>query len=118
MSEIKTKTPAQTKDFVAAVAQKQHWQVNPEQNFVEKIYQGLTTNHNRYGYFLCPCRDGDGLREADRDIMCPCAYAKPDIAEFGHCFCGLFLSQDFADSESEPGSIPERRYQDPPEAKI
>ena len=116
MSEIKTKTPAQTKEFVEAVANKQQWKINPERNFVEKITEGLTTNHNRYGYFLCPCRDGDGLRETDRDIICPCAYAKADIAESGHCFCGLFLSSDFAASGATPDTIPERRYQNPAEA--
>lgn len=103
------KTPEQTATFIEAVANKQGWVATPDQPFLHKICEGLTRNYQRYGYYLCPCRDGDGEREADRDIICPCVYAKADTAEFGHCFCGLYLSRDFAASGKEPSSIPERR---------
>jgi ferredoxin-thioredoxin reductase catalytic subunit len=105
----KKKTPADAHLFIQAVAKKQEWQVNPDTGFVDYLAAGLARNYNTYGYFLCPCRDGDGERPLDKDIICPCEYVVADHAEFGHCLCGLYLSKAFAESGVEPASIPERR---------
>ena len=105
------KTPAQAAEFIDNVARLRGWVANPDESFRGILADGLATNANRYGYFLCPCRDGDGDRSADRDIICPCTYAEQDIAEYGQCFCGLFLSKARAESGGELKQIPERRYQ-------
>lgn len=105
----KQKTPEHARQFVAAVAQHQGWAANPDEEFLSDLATGLARNYNRYGYYLCPCRDGDGDRDEDRDIICPCDYARPDIEEYGHCFCALFLAKEFAASGTTPRSIPERR---------
>jgi ferredoxin-thioredoxin reductase catalytic chain len=85
------------------------WRLNPDQDFRAGLLGGLTTNFKRYGYFLCPCRDSLGRREADRDVICPCNYAEADIAEYGHCFCALYLNEGFLASGRTPAQIPERR---------
>ena len=103
------KSPEQTAAFVDAVCKHQGWEPNPNTAFRMRVEQGLARNYGRYGYFLCPCRDGEGKRAADKDIVCPCIYAKPDIAEHGHCFCGLYMSTSFAQSGKETEQIPERR---------
>lgn len=95
--------------FVTMVAEKQKWKLNSDADHLEMIIEGLTINHNRYGYFSCPCRDAEGTKEKDRDIICPCVYCVPDQKEYGHCYCGLYLSTDFYDSGKVPASIPERR---------
>lgn len=105
----KHKTSEDARLFIDAVAAKQGWAVNPDAGFVNQLAVGLAANYNRFGYYLCPCRDGDGERSADDDIICPCDYARPDQAEYGHCLCGLFLSPEFAESGQQPASIPERR---------
>ncbi|NCN04063.1 MAG: ferredoxin:thioredoxin reductase [Spirochaetales bacterium] len=105
----KLKTPADSALFVQKVAEKQGWVPNPDEEFRKKIEAGLAENYNRYGYFLCPCRDGDGDRQADKDITCPCDYNVPDQKEYGHCFCGLFLSPEFAATGAPLQGIPERR---------
>lgn len=105
------KTSADAAKFVEKVAAKQGWVPNPDLEFRRKIEEGLAVNYNRYGYFLCPCRDGDGDRASDRDITCPCDYNLADQKEFGHCFCGLFLSPEFAASGKPISSIPERRIE-------
>lgn len=92
-----------------AVAEHQGWALNADDAFLDDLADGLARNYNAYGYYLCPCRDGDADREADRDIICPCDYARPDIGEHGHCFCGLFLSREFARRGATPHPIPERR---------
>lgn len=104
------KTTEQTATFAAMVAKKQGWVLNPDVEFVKTLVDGLTMNWNRYGYYLCPCRDSDGSRDADKDVLCPCAYSWSDIERHGHCFCALYLSPSFAKSGKVPGSIPERRY--------
>jgi len=103
------KTPQNALEFIRAVAKHQGWDVNPDDEFLSDLAHGLAQNYNTYGYYLCPCRDGDGERDADRDIICPCDYAVPDQKEYGHCFCGLFLTKAFARSGETPRPIPERR---------
>lgn len=108
----RTKTPEDARLFMEAVAQHNGWALNPDESFLADLADGLARNYNSYGYFLCPCRDGDGARDEDRDIICPCDYARPDQAEYGHCFCGLFLTREFAESNGTPHPIPERRNRD------
>jgi len=103
------KSTERVREFVFRVARHQGWEVIGDEPFLADLVEGLKENYNRYGYFLCPCRDGTGDRDKDRDILCPCVYAAEDIAEYGHCFCGLFLSRAFAESGSFPNQIPERR---------
>ena len=105
----RAKTPENALAFITAVARHNGWEVNPDSDFVNDLAVGLATNYNRYGYFLCPCRDGDGDRGEDKDIICPCDYSRPDQDEYGHCFCGLFLSREFARKGVAPQPIPERR---------
>jgi len=109
----KTKSPADTRSFIDMVADKQKWKVNPDNGFVDMLVVGLTKNYNRYGYFACPCREADGTREKDVDIICPCAYCRPDQKEYGHCYCWLFLVPDFFDTGKQPQYIPDRRQLNP-----
>lgn len=106
------KTLDQTRVFTEMVAAKQGWALNADPDFYGTLVDGLTKNYNRYGYYLCPCRDTEGSREADKPAICPCVWSRADIPEFGHCFCALYLSKDFAASGKEPRAIPDRRYED------
>lgn len=106
------KTREDTAKFAEMVANKQGWVVNPDTNFTTMLLEGLTTNWNRYGYYLCPCRDSDGSREADAAIICPCKYSFGDIERYGHCYCALYLSKTFAQSGKSPEAIPDRRYEE------
>jgi ferredoxin-thioredoxin reductase catalytic chain len=97
------------KDYTAKIAASRGWVLNQNEEFLESIQLGLLKNAQRLGYYQCPCRDSWDDREKDSDIICPCEYSAADIEEFGQCFCGLFLDDDFEESGSEPESIPERR---------
>ncbi len=59
---------------------------NKDRALVDDLLDGLLLNKERYGYMLCPCRLGTGDREKDRDIICPCDYREPDVAEYGACY--------------------------------
>ena len=104
------KTSADTRRFAGMVAEKQRWSLNPDTEFTDSLIEGLTVNWNRYGYFLCPCRDTEGSREADSGVICPCKYAPADIEQHGHCFCALYLDRKFAAQGSIPAGIPDRRF--------
>jgi len=83
--------------------------LNPDWKIVKPLLEGLLKNGERYGYRTCPCRPAMGELEKDRDIICPCEYAKADIEEFGACYCWLYVSQDWIDGKVSHRQIPERR---------
>ncbi len=95
--------------FAENVASRNGWLVNPDTDFRDSVVEGLFNNYGSLGYMLCPCRESWEDREKDRDVICPCDYCSDDIAEFGHCYCGLYVSEEFAKSGEEAGSLPERR---------
>ena len=64
----KEKKIEETRKFVEMVAKKNGWKLNPDTEFIDSLIEGLTINYNRYGYYNCPCRDGDGIKEKDKDI--------------------------------------------------
>ncbi len=96
-------------EFARNAADRNGWSVQPDKAFLKTVLDGLVKTRETYGYYLCPCREGWNDRVKDRDITCPCEYASEDIDEFGHCYCGLFLSEEMAKSGQPPGAIPDRR---------
>ena len=96
-------------EFARKAAEKNGWALNPDGDFLAAVAKGLEASREAHGYFLCPCREGWGMRDRDRGIICPCDYAGDDIEEYGHCYCGLFFSEERAKSGEAAGSIPDRR---------
>jgi ferredoxin-thioredoxin reductase catalytic chain len=82
--------------------------LNSDPKFLQDLFEGLKMNEDRYSYPSCPCRPGTGLYEQDRDIICPCDYRDPDVAEFGACYCSLYVNQEVHDT-GKLTPIPERR---------
>ena len=87
---------------------KGYW-LNPDRAFVDGLLDGLLENTERYGYRFCPCRLATGKREKDRDLICPCDYRDDDLAEYGACYCALYVDEAVAAGEKRVRSIPERR---------
>ena len=94
-------------------AQESGYFLNPDQEFVLDLMQGILINEERYGYWACPCRLADGARERDLDIICPCDYRDPDLDEFGACYCALYVSEEIAQGQREAQPVPERRGMEP-----
>ncbi|MEW6348503.1 MAG: ferredoxin-thioredoxin reductase catalytic domain-containing protein [Thermodesulfobacteriota bacterium] len=76
---------------------------------VNELIEGLLINKRRYGYMACPCRLASGVRERDKDIICPCEYRAPDVEEFGSCYCNLYVSKAWNDGTIPREYVPERR---------
>lgn len=85
---------------------------NQDRETVMELLEGLKTNKERYGYMACPCRLASGERDNDKDIICPCVYRKPDVEEYGSCYCSLYVSKEWNEGTLEKQYVPERR---PPE---
>lgn len=73
------------------------------------LLRGLLINRDRYGYMSCPCRLASGNRQQDADIICPCVYRQADVAEFGACYCQLYVSEAWNQGAIPRLPVPERR---------
>jgi ferredoxin-thioredoxin reductase catalytic subunit/predicted Zn-ribbon and HTH transcriptional regulator len=82
--------------------------LTPQPELLQGFLEGLKTNEDRYGYPSCPCRLASGIFEYDRDIICPCDYRDPDVAEYGSCYCRLYVNKQVYESQNLP-EVPERR---------
>jgi ferredoxin-thioredoxin reductase catalytic chain len=80
----------------------------PQQELLQMFLEGLKTNEERYGYPSCPCRLATGNLDIDRDIICPCDYRDPDVAQYGSCYCRLYVNKTVYESQNLP-EVPERR---------
>jgi ferredoxin-thioredoxin reductase catalytic chain len=85
---------------------------NADRDRTMELLEALLQNKERYGYMACPCRLASGDKENDRDIICPCVYREPDVAEYGSCYCNLYVSKAWNEGTIPHEFVPERR---PPE---
>lgn len=83
--------------------------LNSDLKLVLDLMEGLLINQERYGYWACPCRLADGVREKDLDIICPCDYRDTDLDEYGTCYCALYVSEEIASGQAKATPIPDRR---------
>lgn len=102
-------TPEKLFETISKYASGLGMELNSDRPHVMSLMQGLLTNESRYGYRSCPCRLAQGNREADRDIICPCAYRDADVSEFGSCYCGLYVTPGWNAGRKEKAIVPERR---------
>ena len=82
---------------------------NKDREKTFQLLRALLINKDRYGYMSCPCRLAAGDREKDKDIICPCIYRKPDVEEYGSCYCNLYVSREWNEGLVEHQYVPERR---------
>jgi ferredoxin-thioredoxin reductase catalytic chain len=101
-------TLEQVRKRAEADAKTYGYYLTPQPNLLQAFLQGLKTNEDRYGYPLCPCRLASGILDYDRDIICPCDYRDPDVAEYGACYCRLYVNKAVYESQNLP-EVPERR---------
>ena len=82
---------------------------NKDKEIVVDLLDSLLVNKGRYSYMSCPCRLATGVYEQDRDIICPCDYRKPDVEEYGSCYCNLYVSMAWNEEKVPHVYVPERR---------
>lgn len=99
-------------DLLRRVNEEKGYFLNRNKEKTYELLRSLLINKDRYGYMACPCRLASGDREQDKDIFCPCDYREADVAEFGSCYCGLYVSADWNTGVIEHTQVPERRSPD------
>jgi ferredoxin-thioredoxin reductase catalytic subunit len=100
IEEVRRRAEADAKTF--------RYYLIPQPELLQAFLEGLKINEDRYGYPLCPCRLTSGIFEYDRDIICPCDYRDPDVAQYGACYCRLYVNKQVYESKNLP-EVPERR---------
>jgi ferredoxin-thioredoxin reductase catalytic subunit len=108
-SESSSDEVLKTYDRLKREAEAGGYRLNPDRDFTLRLIQGLLENQGRHGYWACPCRLPFGERTKDLDIICPCDYRDADLAEFGACYCALYVSEEWIAGRKPHKSIPERR---------
>jgi ferredoxin-thioredoxin reductase catalytic chain len=101
-------TLEQVRKRAEADAKTYGYYLTPQPDLLQMFIEGLKTNEDRYGYASCPCRLATGNFEVDRDIICPCDYRDPDVAQYGACYCRLYVNKAVFESQNLP-EVPERR---------
>ena len=104
-------TLEQVRKRAEADAKTYGYYLTPQTDLREMFFEGLKTNEDRFGYPVCPCRLGTGNLDLDRDIICPCDYRDPDVAQYGACYCRLYVNKAVFESMNLP-EVPERRPQE------
>ena len=99
-------------EMLRKVQEPQGYYFNTDRERTDELLEALLQNKERYGYMACPCRLASGDRDNDKDIICPCVYRTPDVAEYGACYCNLYVSADWNAGKIPHDFVPERR---PPE---
>lgn len=102
-------TPEELYERLRPVNERRGYYFSDDHEMVMDLLAGLLRNKERYGYMCCPCRLASGEREADKDITCPCDYREPDVAEFGSCYCQLYVSKEWNEGVTPHKTVPERR---------
>jgi len=115
IQEIKEKIGIHTEvddlyDMLKKINEPQGYYLNGEKEKTFELLRSFLINKKRYGYMACPCRLAAGIRDKDGDIICPCIYREPDVAEYGSCFCSLYVLADWYTGKIERVEVPERRH--------
>jgi len=68
--------------------------LNPDEEHVSMVIDGVLANEKDCGVKLCPCRLRDGTRKRDLELICPCNFKTQDTWKSeGRCWCGLFVKR-------------------------
>ena len=101
--------PEQLFEMLKKVQEPKGYYFSDDTERVAELMQALLANKERYGYMVCPCRLSSGEKEKDRDIICPCVYRTEDVAEYGSCYCNLYVSREWLEGKIPREYVPERR---------
>jgi len=91
------KTTMSKSEFRRAIgkfAEKNEFEVNPDEAKVETLLEGLAENERNHGFKYCPCRLRTKDFNEDLKLVCPCNFIIHETYKDkvdGECWCGLFI---------------------------
>lgn len=80
--------------FAEKYSERTGYALNPDEEELELVLEGLANNRDKYGRQYCPCRPVTGDPEEDKPKICPCEWHEEEIERDGHCHCRLFFDPD------------------------
>ena len=92
-SVIGTKEYNENLARVNKIAQENDYDLNPDQERLQKVVGLMTMNHNEFGKYYCPCKQSH-LLDPQKDILCPCPPLADEVKNDGCCFCKLFFKRN------------------------
>ena len=68
--------------------------LNPDEKHLNMVLEGILNLESKNGLKLCPCRLGDGKKEMNLELLCPCNFKiQENWRNDGRCWCGLFVKR-------------------------
>jgi ferredoxin-thioredoxin reductase catalytic chain len=89
-----TMTRAEFRQAIEKLAEKNEFQVCPEEDKVEMLLDGVFANEQNQGLKYCPCRLSTKNFVQDLRLVCPCNFTIHETYKDrvdGECWCGLFV---------------------------
>lgn len=83
----------ETREFVEKYANHGDYALNPDQQILDLVIEGLARNKAVHGKRYCPCRMLTGNLEEDKAKICPCKWHKDEIEADGMCHCQLYFKK-------------------------
>jgi ferredoxin-thioredoxin reductase catalytic chain len=87
-------TPVDFRRAVERFAAGQEFSVNPDEDKVATLLEGIFQNEKNHGFKFCPCRLRTKDWEEDLKLICPCHFTIHETYKGvpdGECWCGLFV---------------------------
>ena len=81
---------------IGKLAENKEFQVNPDEEKVNSLLDGIFNNETNHGLKYCPCRLIEKDFESDLKLICPCNFLVHNTykdQEAGECWCGLFIKR-------------------------
>ena len=94
-----TKTKIDKDKFQKAIktfAENREFQVNPDNEKVNMLIEGVFECEKNHGFKYCPCRLIEKDFEKDIKLICPCNFLIHETyidKDDGECWCGLFVKR-------------------------
>jgi len=82
---------------IESFAEKNEFQVNPDQEKVNLLIEGIHNNEKNHGLKYCPCRMITKDFNEDLKLVCPCNFLIHETykdKKEGECWCGLFVKKE------------------------
>lgn len=89
-------SPADFRGAIERFSEGQEFRVNPDEEKVSMLLEGVFNNERNHGLKYCPCRLTSKDFEEDLKIVCPCHFLIHETyrdRDDGECWCGLFVKR-------------------------
>lgn len=81
---------------VEALTEGKEFRINPDEEKVSALIQGVFSNQENHGLKYCPCRLIEKDFDKDLKLVCPCHFMVHETYRDhvdGECWCGLFVKR-------------------------